>query len=272
MFRRIVATVVAIAFSLSFVSSFSVARAMDAGSPATNLAPAEVASQATSTLTLFLKRAGSSKPDVRHRAWEMLTPDLQQQVFYGLEEAFYAVGGKILQTEDITIDQYGNVVVPVALKGFWGKYSFTNTAFALTSDTSMINGITILDDLTVPDGLTSTKLTIKMSDDSISTRRKPLVEHDVVLVTLTNTGTITHRVVLLRVPDGTTPDALTATITGRDAVNDPLTVAMIPAGQSQTIALMGMDEGTYLIAGVPSGGQSETETLVGVFTTLTITK
>jgi hypothetical protein len=234
------------------------------------LAPKAVADQAVETVTLFVKRAGSTNPAVRHRAWEMFTPDAQTTVFFGTEDAFYVGAGEILQIGDVTVEEVG-IGVPVALGGFWGPHAFSNNLFLLTDDATKIEDITLLDEENVPDGVTSTKVTVNVTDATISTRTKPLATKDVVLITFVNKGSATHGVAVYRLDDGQTADDLLAQIHTGGATDRLYALALLDTGERQSEGVMGMDPGTYLITGMPTRGQGpETESLVDVTTTLTV--
>jgi hypothetical protein len=271
---RTLAVLLVALLGLAFAApSFAHAQDPD-GSPAAtpkNLAPKEVADQATETLTTFVKRASSTNPEVRHRAWEMLTPNAQANLFFGQEAVFYFVAGEILQLGDVTIEEE-NVGIEAAIKGLWNPHDFTNSFFLLTSDATLIDdGRIELDHVTVPEGLSSTKVTVQVKASAISTRSKPLATKDVVIVTFVNEDSAVHNLGMYRLAEGQTEEELLDLVATGQAYPSQYARVRLAPGEIQMYAVMDVTPGSYIFTGVPGGGQgAETESLVDVVATLTV--
>lgn len=259
MFRRILATVVAIAFSLSFVSSFSVARAADVGATNPNMASSQVAAQVTDTLTLFVKRANSSKDASKHRAWEMMTTNGQQVMFFpGEEQYFSPVKTKILQVGDVTLNQSGGFDVEVVLSGLWTAHGLYHGVLSFTGD-YLIDNFAALDPI-VPEGMTGTTLTVSVDDTTLNMDQVELTQTDVILLSISNNGTDLRLIELDRLADGQTIDDLAQQMTSYS--QDQYAFTGVMPGNTGTIGITGVKPGTYVLSSVVTGTASTPQTII----------
>jgi hypothetical protein len=272
MFRRIPAAVAAFVLTLSFASFAvtSTAHAADVGAPATNLASAEVASQVTDTLTLFIKRAGSSKPESRHRAWEMLSPTAQENLFFGNEEqGFYVVKGKIVQIGAVTVED-GGIGVEVFVSGLWTTHGFYHNKFLLVPNgDSYLIGDSVNLDLVVPEGMTGTTIQVDMREGAITIDQTEIADTDIVLISITNDGADLQLVELDRMYDGETVDALAGHMADRS--QDQYAFTGVQPGDTAIIGLARIEPGTYVISTIITGTASTPQTIIAS-AVITITK
>lgn len=263
--RRFAAALAAIALVLSTMSSASA----EGSSKPDNLATPEITTQATATVIRFIERASSTNPQVRHRAWEMFSPEGQTNLFFGKEESFNRlVAGEIAQFGNVTMDSSG-VVVEGVLLGLWSTHGLYHVQFIL-DESYQISNYLIIPGTIVPKGHSHATLRVSLSDDQIKTGNAKRPEKDILVVSIKNTGTYYHSMVIYRLADKQTPEELVAQILSgtADPSNKYMSTTLEPDSENE-IGLIDVQAGNYLVVGYD---QYSEETLSGLNVQFTITK
>ena len=229
----------------------------------------EDAAEVVDTVTTWLKRAGSSNPEVRLRAWDGLTVEYQQFYFAGDQTQFSHLRSTVYSSGEVTVDEERDRFgVDVTLSGFLNEHGLYTMHFVLTRD-FLIDDHYFAPELDVPEELESTTVRVVLTDDEIRVNHPEFENNQAVVVLVTNEGTQTHQVQVYRLNDGQTVEALVQLITTKQPTADVASsygFAFALAGSERVpIGMIDAEPGMYVVAGFSPG-----DTLLGVYATFEI--
>jgi len=242
-----------------------------AQTPATPQAASDAdAAKVTETLTTWLKRAGSDKPEVRLRAWNSLTEGYQQFFLPEGPDSFAFASFTVYSVSDnVTVEPTGHFGVEVNLSGFINPHGLYSMKFLLTPEFKIDDQFT-LPKVEIPKDMTATYIRAVTEDGSVRVDHPTFTAQDVTIVRIVNKGTATHTVVVFHLNDGKTVDELATLVAaaqpGTDITSIAVTfgVAMLTTGATGEVGMLA-DPGTYVLIGITPG-----DSVLGMYDVFTL--